>query len=124
MNRNKEPLASRSQVAAAALTVYEITKLLRLSRAQFEAMYEQDVLNHISRFNNPHLPPYAEGVRDAYLTALVKDHCEFVYFIEGQRYTPAQVICKGGGDRGVCGYQWKDSEVDFSTFGKEVDVWI
>lgn len=124
MNRNREALTSRGQVSAAALTVYEITKLLRLSRAEFEAMYTQDVLNHIHRFNNPHLPVYAEGMRDAYITALLKDYCEFVYFIGGQRLTPAEVICKGGGERGVCGYQWKGSDIDFTLFSKEVDVWV
>jgi len=123
MNRNKDALTSRAHICSAVLTLYEITKLLRLARADFERMFTEDVTRYISS-DRPNLHAYAEGLRDAYLTAIIKDHCEFVYSIEGQRFTPAEAVQQGGRATGVCGYQWKDSEIDFTPFSKEVDLWV
>lgn len=126
MNRNKEEIRSRADVARAAMVVVEIAKLLRLSRSELERMYMEDVSDRINHGDHPGLMPYADGMRDAYVTAIIKDHCEFVYFNGGERISLAEARRKGPGELGsaVCGYQWLDSESDFTTFQKEVDLWI
>lgn len=126
MNRNKEQIHSRTDIARAALVVVEIVKLLRLNRKDLERMFREDVIDHIRHGDHPGFLPYAEGMRDAYITAIIKDHCEFVYFVNGERLTLAEARRKGPGELGsaVCGYQWLDSESDFTTFQKEIDLWI
>ena len=126
MNRNKVQIHSRTDIARAALVVVEIVKLLRLSRKDLERMFREDVIDHIRHADHPGFLPYAEGMRDAYITAIIKDHCEFVYFVGGERLTLDEVRQKGPGELAgsVCGYQWLDSESDFTEFCKEVDLWI
>lgn len=125
MNRNKVQIHSRTDIARAALVVVEIVKLLRLSRKDLERMFREDVIDHIRHADHPGFLPYAEGMRDAYITALIKDHCEFVYFVGGERLTLDEVRQKGGGQSdSVSGYQWKGSEFNFTEFHKEVDLWI
>lgn len=126
MNRNKVQIHSRTDIARAALVVVEIVKLLRLSRKDLERMFREDVIDHIRHADHPGFLPYAEGMRDAYITAIIKDHCEFVYFVGGERLTLDEVRQKGPGELAgsVCGYQWLDSESDFTEFRKEVDLWI
>ena len=126
MNRNKTALTSRAHICSAVVTLFEITKLLRLHREKFEAMFAEDVAANINHTQYPGFLPYAEGLRDAYITAIIKDHCEFVYFDGGVRYSLDEARRKGPGELGsaVCGYQWLDSESDFTTFQKEIDLWI
>lgn len=126
MNRNKVELVSRAQICSAVVTLFEITKLLRLHREKFEQMFNEDIKANIDHSAFPGFLPYAEGLRDAYITAIIKDHCEFVYFDGGVRYSLAEARRKGPGELGsaVCGYQWLDSESDFTTFQKEIDLWI
>ena len=126
MNRNKVQIHSRTDIARAALVVVEIVKLLRLSRKDLERMFREDVIDHIRHGDHPGFLPYAEGMRDAYITAIIKDHCEFVYFVGGERLTLDEVRQKGPGELAgsVCGYQWLGSECDFTEFHKEVDLWI
>lgn len=125
MNRNKGPLVDRAHIASAVLTLYEIVKLLRLDRKEFERMFSEDVTAHINSQAHPGFVPYAEGLRDAYMTAIIKDHCEFVYYVDGVRLTIEERISQGGGQSdSISGYQWKGTEYNFSAFLKEVDVWI
>lgn len=122
MNRNRTFINERSQAACAVLTLFEIVKLLRLDRDKFESMFREDVSNNITMSS---IQDYADGLRDAYITAIIKDHCEFVYFIDGERLTVDERMQKGGGQiDAVCGYQWKDTEFNFTPFSKEVDLWI
>lgn len=126
MNRNKTEILNRAQVASATLVVVEIVKLLRLNRADFDRMFKEDVLDHIRHGDYPGFMAYAEGLRDAYLTAIIKDHCEFVYFVNGERLTIDEARQKGPAEMtgGVCGYQWLGTEFDFTEFHKEIDLWI
>lgn len=125
MNRNKEAIRDRADIARAALVLVEITKLLRLSRADFERMFREDVTERINHVSHPGFMPYAEGMRDAYVTAIIKDHCEFVYYADGVRLTIEERISQGGGQSdSVSGYQWKGSEFNFTEFSAEVDLWI
>jgi hypothetical protein len=131
MNRNKAPIHSEDQVLAAARTVYQITKLLRLTKQQYLDMYDVDVFGQIhtsslSDDDEAVLLAHARGVRDVYLTILITEHCEFVYWLDGERLTVKEAIQKGPGATGgaVCGHQWLDSEFNFTEFVSEPDPWI
>lgn len=130
MNRNKEILRSDDQILHAARTVYQITKLLKLTQAQWTEMFTVDVF---SKVEYPHTQDgkvrlaYAQGVHDVYLTILLTEHCEFVYFNNGVRLTVKEAIQQGPDARAgaVCGRQWLDSEFNFTEFvAAEVDAWI
>ena len=127
----EQQLARRErQILGAARTVYQIVKLLKLTRQQYLDMFEVDVISKI----DPQLSNYtavlkahARGVRDVYLTIILTEHCEFVYFNDGVRLTVKEAIQKGPDARvgAVCGHQWLDSEFDFTEFvAAEVDLWI
>lgn len=129
MNRNKEPIRSEDQVLAAARTVYSIAKLLKLTKQQYLDMYELDVIQKIEYLGTADgalIKAHARGVRDVYLTIILTEHCEFVYWIDGVRLTVKEAIQKGPGATGgaVCGHQWLDSEFNFTEFTSEPDPWI
>lgn len=130
MNRNKAAISTEDQILGAARTVYQIVKLLKLTRQQYLDMFEVDVISKI----DPQLSNYtavlkahARGVRDVYLTIILTEHCEFVYFNDGVRLTVKEAIQKGPDARvgAVCGHQWLGSEFDFTEFvAAEADPWI
>lgn len=130
MNRNQAPISHNDQILNALRTVYQITKLLKMTRDQFLDMVEVDVTSRI----NADLPvedkrallAFARGARDVYLTIILTEHCEFVYYSEGVRLSVKEVISQGPGVREdcICGHQWLDSEFNFTPFTKEADPWI
>jgi len=129
VNRNKEPIRSEDQILLAARTVYQIVKLLKMTRSQFEDMYNHDVLSKIDyhgSLDGAVLAAHARGVRDVYLTILITEHCEFVYYHDGARLTVKELMQQGPGVREdcICGHQWLDSEFNFTEFTKEADPWI
>ena len=130
MNRNVSPISHTDQILNAMRTVYQITKLLKMTREQYLDMTEVDVISRInadlSTSDQLGLLAFARGVRDTYLTIILTEHCEFVYYDDGVRLTVKEVISRGPGVREgcICGHQWLDSEFNFTTFTKEADPWI
>ncbi|QBJ04452.1 hypothetical protein HOV23_gp121 [Pseudomonas phage Lana] len=131
MNRNKAPIHTEDQILNAARTVYQIVKLLKLTRQQYLDMMGSDVFRKVdedlSQDDFRLLQAFARGVQQTYLTILLTEHCEFVYFNEGVRLTVKEAIQKGPDARvgAVCGHQWLDSEFDFTEFvATEPDPWI
>lgn len=128
MNRNKADILSTDQILTAARTVYLITKLLKLTRQQWEDMYSVDVLGKITQQDatRGELFAYANGVRETYTTILITEHCEFVYYADGVRLNVKEATQQGPGvlNGAVCGYQWLDSEFNFTEFQQSIDLWI
>lgn len=130
MNRNQSPISHNDQILNAMRTVYQITKLLKMTREQYLDMVEIDVIKRInadlSTQDQLVLLAFARGVRDTYLTVILTEHCEFVYYSDGVRLTVKEVIQQGPGVREgcICGHQWLGSEFNFTTFTKEADPWI
>lgn len=130
MNRNRHPIRSTDQIINAMRTVDQITKALKMSKDDFDAMYLMDVVNQIdndlSAEDKAYLASFADGMYQAYLTILLTEHCEFVYLIDGATRSVKDVIRLGAGARegATCGHQWKDSEFSFTTFQKEIPSWI
>ena len=130
MNRNQSTISHNDQILNALRTVYQITKLLKMTRDQFMDMVEVDVISRInadlSSSDRLGLLAFARGARDTYLTIILTEHCEFVYYCDGVRLTVKEVISQGPGAREgcICGHQWLDSEFNFTTFTKESDPWI
>lgn len=130
MNRNKAPIRSEDQTLHAARTVYQITKLLQLSRQQYLDMFQVDVVSQIDAGGHAEdttlLKAHARGVRDVYLTILLTEHCEFVYrSADGVTWDVKEAIRQGAEARSqaTCGHQWLGSDVAFTAFSKEVDPW-
>lgn len=113
MDRNRETLVSRPETARAALIVYEITKLLRLDRQSWHEMFATDVTHHA---NTALLVAYSDGLRDAYETAIIKDHCEFGYVVAGEFHTPSEYVMVAEDMRkgAVFIHKWKDSDQHFT----------
>lgn len=131
MNRNKDPIQTMSQALLAARTVYQITKLLKLSQVKYLEMFDVDVAHMIQHANitlddKAVLQAFARGVRDTYLTILMTEHCEFVYWIDGVKLSVKEAIQKGPDaiSGAVCGHQWLDSDFNFSAFISEPDPWL
>jgi hypothetical protein len=130
MNRNKATISSNDQILNAMRTVYQITKLLKMTREQYLDMVEVDVIRHInadlSTQDQMVLLSFARGVRDTYLTVILTEHCEFVYYSDGVKLSVKEVISQGPGVREgcICGHQWAGSEFNFTEFTSEADPWI
>lgn len=130
MNRNTAYINHNDQILNALRTVYQITKLLKMTKDQFLDMCEVDVTSRInadlSTDDKRALLAFARGARDVYLTIILTEHGEFVYYNDGVRLTVKEVISQGPGVReeSICGHQWLDSEFNFTTFTKEADPWI
>lgn len=130
MNRNIAAIHSRDQILNAARTVYQITKLLKMTRAQFVDMLDSDVFGKIDSTlaadEQRVLTAFAAGVRDVYLTIILTEHCEFVYYHDGLRLGVKELLSQGPGVREdcICGHQWLDSEFNFTEFTKEADPWL
>jgi hypothetical protein len=131
MNRNKVAIHSRDQILNAARTVYQIVKLLKLTREDYLDMLDVDVFGKVDSSlpadDQRALTAFAAGVRDVYLTILLTEHCEFVYrSVDGVIWDVKEAIRQGAAERSqaTCGHRWLDSDVDFTTFAKEVDPWI
>lgn len=128
MNRNKAAIYSTDQILTAARAVYVITKLLKMTRTQWDDMYHSDVVSKIARQDATvgELFAFANGVKDAYVTVILTEHCEFVYYHDGVKLSVKEVIQQGPGVREqcICGHQWLDSEFNFTTFVEEADPWI
>lgn len=80
MNRNKAPIMSRADACRAALTCYEIAKLLRLDQTSWREIYKEDVTDKVCPAS---LVGYSDGLRDAYETAIIRDMCHFRYLVHG-----------------------------------------
>lgn len=123
MDRNKSVLHSHDQILWAARSVYQIVKLLRLTRQQYLDMFEVDVLSqldgNLAADERLMLLAFARGVRDTYLTVLLTEHCTFVWVLADGR----ELDCKGvvGIDpsslaEATCGYSWTNSDFPFGEF--------
>lgn len=132
MNRNKAVIRSNDQILTAARTVYLITKLLKLTRKDWEAMYDIDVFSKIEASDiaaaDKHLlKAFAFGVQETYVTILLTEHCEFTYCLASGEKVGVKEATRKGPDALVgstCGHQWKDSEFEFTEFQSRVDLWI
>jgi len=125
MERNKAPISSEAQVASAGRTVYQIVKLLRMQRAQFDQMFEQDVFDRIVQPDLSSLAAYARGLRDAFLATILFEHCEFGYLLrDGSKVQLSQVakVDPVSLIEASCGYSWKDSDWAFSEFRPVLDL--
>lgn len=89
MERNKAPIMSRADACRAALTCYEMTKLLRLDQIMWREMYKKDVTDKVCTSN---LVGYTDGLRDAYETAIIRDLCSFHYLVQGKWYTTGSYV--------------------------------
>ena len=119
LERNQSLLSSTAQIANAGRAVYQIVKLLRMQRTQFEEMFREDVLDQIVQPDLGGLAAYARGLRDAYITTILLEHCAFVYVLsDGREVQLSQVreVDPVYLAEATCGYRWKDSDWDFGEF--------
>lgn len=130
MNRNRHPIRQTDQIINAMRSVDQITKALKLPKAHFDDMYVMDVVNKIDRDlsadDQAHLASFADGMYQAYLSILLNEHCEFVFLIDGEFLSVKEVASKGAGGREgtTCGFQWLDTDDNFTEFQKEIPSWI
>lgn len=125
MERNKAPISSEAQVANAGRTVYQIVKLLRMQRVQFEEMFQQDVFDRIVQPDLACLAAYARGLRDSYLTTILLEHCDFCYLLsDGSKVqlSQAREVDPVSLAEASCGYSWKDSDWAFGEFRPVLDL--
>lgn len=130
MNRNHHLIRSTDQAVNAMRSVYQITKALKLPKANFDDMYVMDVVNKIdpdlSADDQTRLAGFTYGLYQAHLSILLNEHCEFVFLIDGVTLSVKEVARQGaGGSEGnVCGFQWRDTADNFTEFQKEIPSWI
>lgn len=130
MNRNRHLIRSTDQAITAMRSVDQITKALKLPKANFDDMYVMDVVNRIdpdlSLADQASLASFTDGLYQAYLSILLTEHCEFVYLIDGVTLSVKEVARQGAGGRegAVCGFQWRDTADNFTEFQKEIPSWI
>lgn len=126
MNRNQSKIESEDQILNAARTVYQIVKLLKLTREDYLDMMQIDVLSKIGH-GETLLNAFAYGVQQVYLTILLTEHCEFVYRSDdGMIWSVKEVLQRGPAVRSacVCGHRWLGSDFFFTEPAKEVDPWL
>lgn len=130
MNRNRHLIRSTDQAVNAMRSVYQITKALKLPKANFDDMYVMDVVNKIdpdlSADDQTRLAGFTYGLYQAHLSILLNEHCEFVFLIDGEFLSVKEVASQGaGGKEGTtCGFQWLDTDDNFTEFQKEIPSWI
>lgn len=113
MERNKAPIMSHADACRAALTCYEITKLLRLYQTSWREMYKKDVTDKVC---NSNLVGYTDGLRDAYETAIIRDLCSFRYLVNGVIYQTGTYVMLPAIERKGAQFAsyWKDSDQTFT----------
>lgn len=113
MDRNKAPIMSHADACRAALTCYEMAKLLRLDQQTWREIYKKDVTDKVCQVR---LVGYTDGLRDAYETAIIRDLCSFHYLVQGKWYTTGSYVQLAAIERKGAQFAnlWKDSDQHFT----------
>lgn len=113
MERNKAPIMSHADACRAALTCYEMAKLLRLDQQTWREIYKKDVTDKVCQVR---LVGYTDGLRDAYETAVIRDLCVFRYLVQGKWYTTGSYVQLAAAERKGAHFThlWKDTDQRFT----------
>lgn len=115
-------LHTTADVANAGRYVYQTARTLLLTREAFLAMFEARVFSRIPNPDSAGLAAYGRGLRDAYLTTILLEHCEFVYLLsDGSKVQPGSPLFPGMSE--VYGaHQWKNTGLAFTAPRKVTDL--
>jgi hypothetical protein len=108
--------------------IAEAVKTLRLTRSQLDTMVKTDITSQFcascSDEDVIELRAYTQGLRDGIVYSIIKDHCEFVYFLDTRRFSQAEAVAANipQHDGAIAGYQWSDTHTDFSDFAPLVQL--